>query len=410
MLLRIALFSLFTLVSLQLHGQEKFRTGAENFLGSGLELIKNKRVGIVTNHTALINGKIHLVDTLVKLATVTTLFGPEHGIRGDAPAGDQIGDSRDAATNLPVFSLYGKIRKPTPEMLQNVDVLIFDIQDVGARFYTYISTLYNCIESAAENNKPIIVLDRANPLGGSMVEGPVIKKDYYSFVGITELPVTHGMTTGELAQYFNYKIREKKSIEANLRVIQLSGWERSSKYSDLGQVFIKPSPNLADINSILLYPGTCLLEATNISEGRGTATPFSLIGSPFINSGEVILSMKAHNFKGVELTAMNFTPGDIPGMAINPKHKGILCQGIKLTVTDPQLFRPVEFGLALISELKRLYPSDMKIKKDSFLRLCGSDEIYTELEHGNNFEKIINLSARGVEEFKSLRKNFLIYK
>lgn len=401
-------FLLFFILNIKIQAQQ-LRTGAEVFLDNDLQLIKNKRVGVITNHTALVGDRIHLVDTLHKLAKITALFGPEHGIRGDAPAGDHITDTKDPVTHIPVYSLYGKHRKPTKEMLREVDILIFDIQDVGARFYTYISTLYNCIESAAENNIPIIILDRPNPLGGELVEGPILKREFYSFVGITELPVVHGMTIGELGRYFNFKIEQSSGRAAKLTVIPVEGWSRSVLYSDYNLSFIKPSPNLANLNSILVYPGTCLLEATNISEGRGTETPFMVFGAPFINSAELIRQMKSFKIDGIEMEPVQFTPRNIPGMAVNPKLKGQKCNGLKLTVTNFKTFLPVRFGIILISVLNRMYPADFYISEDRFNRLCGDNKIYEMIKANSDINSIIAASEAGVREFKDLRKQFLLY-
>ncbi|NUN07986.1 MAG: DUF1343 domain-containing protein [Ignavibacteriaceae bacterium] len=409
MKIRIILTTLISLLWLPVITPQTLQTGADVFLSEIPQLVANKRLGVVTNHTALVGGKVHIVDTLHKILSITTLFGPEHGIRGDAPAGDHIDDSRDPRTGIPVYSLYGKHRKPTAEMLRNVDILLFDIQDVGARFYTYISTLYHCVESASENNLPLIVLDRPNPLGGELVEGPIIKKEFYSFVGITELPIVHGMTVGELALYFNDIIKEKSGRSAEIRVIKMKGWSRGKPFVEYGLDFVKPSPNLADINSILVYPGTCLLEATNVSEGRGTETPFSVYGAPFINPEELIHQLELKGTVGVELKPAEFIPGDIPGMAVNPKHEGQKCFGVKMRVTDPVTFRPVRFGLLLLSTLNQLYPGKFSITRDRFNRLCGDNNIYELITSNASAEKIFNSSDTGIQEFKEKRIKYLLY-
>src|SRR5690554_5520681 len=226
----------------------QLKTGADLLISENFELIKGKRLGIVTNHTAVLQNGVHIVDTLFnsKDVTISALFGPEHGIRGDAPAGAKIEDGKDYKTGLPAYSLYGKIRQPTPEMLKDVDILIFDIQDIGARFYTYISTLFYTIKAGAENNIPVIILDRPNPISGVKVDGPIRKEDQNSFVGIAPLPVMHGMTIGELSEYFVGEGLIGK-VKPELTVIKVKNWQRENYYDELDREWIKPSPNIPDL-------------------------------------------------------------------------------------------------------------------------------------------------------------------
>jgi len=294
-------------------------------------------------------------------------------------------------------------------MLKGIDVLIFDIQDVGARFYTYISTLYLCLESAAENKIQFIVCDRPNPIGGDKVDGPILKQEFKSFVGIAPIPVQHGMTIGELALYFNDLIESEKNIRADLIVLQMENWKRNQLFDKTELNWIKPSPNIVKLETALVYPGTCLFEATNISEGRGTHSPFLQIGAPFINNHELIEELKKLNFNSVDIQTVQFVPVDIPGMSINPKFENQTCNGILIKVKDPENFYPVQFGLALVSTLRKLYPDDFKINTKRMNLLIGDDNITVLLNSGTDFQIIVNLYQNELNQFKQIRNKYLLY-
>lgn len=389
----------------------KVRLGNEKLVNEYFHLIEGKKIGVIANHTSLLyNGK-HLVDFLYenKNVSVIAAFGPEHGFRGAAPAGEKIETSIDEKTGIPVYSLYGNINKPTPEMLKDIEILVYDIQDVGARFYTYISTLYLCLEAAAENNIEFIVCDRPNPIGGIIVDGPIVKKDFESFVGIAPLPIQHGMTIGELALYFNDLIEEKIGKKANLSIIKMDNWNRKMLFDETELNWIKPSPNIVDLHTALIYPGTCLIEATNVSEGRGTQYPFVTIGSPFINSEELINELNKFNFASLSFQPVHFVPIDIEGMASNPKFKNEKCNGIKIQILETKNLYPVQFGLALISTLKKLYPDKFKINISRMNRLVGNDEITKLLENAIDYKVIIDKFEDELIQFKHLRKKYLLY-
>jgi len=387
------------------------KTGADILLSEKFDIIKNKSIGIVTNHTAILSNGVHLVDTLYHRTDVKIirLFGPEHGIRGDAPDGQSINDSVDVKTGLPVQSLYGKIRKPTPPMLKNIDVLLFDIQDVGARFYTFISTMFYTIQAASENNIPIIILDRPNPIGGIKVDGPVLDTNYISFVGITKLPIQHGMTVGELAKYFNQPKILRSEKPADLIVVKMKNWKREYYFNDCNLKWIKPSPNMPDLETAIVYPGLCLIEGTNISEGRGTYSPFLLSGSPFINSEAVISEMQNYNLDGVLLKASTFTPEEIPHMASSPKYENELCNGIFVKVTKRKVFKPVEFAIKIIYTFHKLYPEKFKFRESAIDRLWGSSELRLDIESGKSPHDIILSYKNGLNNFKEVRKKYLLY-
>ncbi len=385
--------------------------GADRLISEYSNLITGKRIGIVTNQTALLSNGVHLVDTLFndKKFNVTTLFGPEHGIRGEAPAGEKIKSNVDSKTGLPIYSLYGKINKPTKEMLKNVDVLIYDIQDVGARFYTYISTLFYTIQAGAENNIPVIVLDRPDPINGNYVEGPIRKDDERSFVGIAPIPIAYGMTPGELAEYFVGEKLISEDLKPNLTVVKMKNWNRNSYYDDYDNIWVMPSPNIPDENTAIAYPGMCLIEGTNVSEGRGTYHPFLTIGAPYINSNNLIGELQKLGEIGVSFQPVNFIPFSIATMSTSPKYKFEKCYGIKLEITDRKKFNSVGFGIRLLYVLKKLYPDDFKFRNSSIDRLSGDKKIREMIEAGKTPEEIISYWQNELNDFKQVRKKYLLY-
>ncbi len=406
----VGFFSLFYLANLGTEKKAaKVKTGADVLIEKELDLVKGRHLGIITNHTALLSNGVHLVDTLshLKDVKILALFGPEHGIRGKAPAGKGVSNAVDSATGIPVFSLYGKTRKPTKEMLKGIDLLIFDIQDIGARYYTYISTLYYALISAAENNLPILVLDRPNPIGGTNVDGPLVKKGFKSFVGIAPIPIIHGMTVGELARLFNTETLPE-SLHANLKVVKLENWERQEYYDETGLRWISPSPNMTNLETAIVYPGMCLIEGTNVSEGRGTTEPFLKIGAPFINSNELIKALNQEPLEGIKLSPVTFVPKDIPHRAMNPKYKGKECNGFEIKITNREKFSSLRFGIYLLYELHRLYPQQFKLKK-WLDKLYGDNSLRIALEKRKTPEEIFSTWKDDLEKFKELRKKYLLY-
>ncbi len=386
-------------------------TGAEVLLRDSLELIQGKKIGIITNHSSIVFNKKLLVDTLAKRndVKIVALFGPEHGIRGDNADGAKIIDGKDSVTGIPIFSLYGKINKPTKEMLKDVDLLLFDIQDVGARFYTFISTLFYSIQAAAENNLPIIVLDRPNPIGGLNVDGQVLEPELKSFVGIAPIPIMHGMTIGELALYFNESGLLGDSLKANLTVLKMKSWERRFYYDRCKLNWIKPSPNITNVATAVIYPGMCLLEGTNISEGRGTKSPFLLFGAPFLNSEKIIAELKSLGITGLELASQTFIPKDIPNVASNPKYKDQNCNGIKISVINRYKFEPVQFAVKLLYALHKIHPKEFEFKDSRFDRLAGTKNLREQILSGKEPDQIIKGWQTGLENFKQLRNKYLLY-
>ena len=384
--------------------------GDELLLKEKIELLKDKRIGVVTNHSAVLPNNVHLVDTLLKLGiNITALFSPEHGIRGEISDGSIISSSTDDKTGIPIFSLYGNTKKPTKEMLNNIDIILFDIQDIGSRFYTYISTLYYILQTAAENNLSVIVLDRPNPITGLRVSGPLLDPNYKSFIGIAPIPVLHGMTIGELAELFVKENFINSSSMPELIVIKMKGWERNYFWDDLEREWIPPSPNIPNFETALIYPGTCFIEGTNVSEGRGKDDPFLTIGAPFINSQELINKLKTLQIAGIDFSPSSFTPVDIIGKAAHPKYEGIKCYGVKFKLTDKKKFNAVEFGVYLIYSLLRLYPNNFKFNDNYFDKLAGTDKLRKDLLASKNPSAIISSWEIELDKFKSIRKKYLLY-
>ncbi len=384
--------------------------GDELLLKENIELLKDKRVGVVTNHSAVLPNNVHLVDTLLTLGiNITALFSPEHGIRGEISDGSKISSSTDDKTGIPIFSLYGNVKKPTKEMLKNIDIILFDIQDIGVRFYTYISTLYYLLQSAAENNLSVIVLDRPNPSTGMRVSGTVLDTAFKSFIGIAPIPVLHGMTIGELAELFVEENFINTSSKPELTVIKMNGWKRNYFWDDIDREWIPTSPNIPSFETALIYPGTAFIEGTNISEGRGTGDPFLTIGAPFISSEELINILKSLQIAGVDFSPSSFTPVNIKGKVVHPKYGGIKCYGLKFNLTDKKKFNAVEFGVYLIYSLLKLYPDNFKFKDNYFDKLAGNDKLRKDLLAGKNPSAIISSWEIELEKFKSIRKKYLLY-
>ncbi|MCZ7558018.1 MAG: DUF1343 domain-containing protein [Bacteroidia bacterium] len=331
--------------------------GADVLIRDSLHLCRGKRVGVITNHTGVLGDGTLLIDRLRREEGVTlaAIFSPEHGPNGSAPDGAFIADGKDG--DVKVYSLYGTVRKPTAGMLEGLDVLLYDLQDAGSRYYTYISTLALCLEAAAGAGIPLVVLDRPNPLGGEMIEGPLRREGMQSFVGMLPVPVRHGMTAGELASMM---IAEGwiRASGVKLHVIPMRGWSRSMYYEETGLRWLPPSPNLRTVEAALAYAGTCLLEGSAISEGRGTDAPFLQFGAPFIDGEEVAEALTVLGLPGVRFHAVTFTPKADHGSA-RPKFAGVPCFGIRLHVTDRKLFRPFETGRKILSVLHHLYGERM---------------------------------------------------
>ncbi|HAL57790.1 MAG TPA: DUF1343 domain-containing protein [Bacteroidetes bacterium] len=395
-----------------LHGLSvgQVKTGADLLFEKYAHLVEGKRIGLVTNHSALLSNGKHLVDAISesRRARLVALFGPEHGVRGDAPAGKKIIDARDEKTGVPVYSLYGQINKPTPEMLKDVDVLLFDILDVGVRFYTFESTMSLAMEAAAEMGIPYIVLDRPNPIRGTWVEGFIRLDSLRSFVGLYPIPVAHGLTMGELATMINNEGWLKNGVRADLKVVKMEGWKRTMWFDETGVRWVKPSPNIAGLATAVVYPGTCFFEGTNVSEGRGTDRPFETIGAPFVAGEQLARELQSYGLPGVVFEPIKFTPRDIPGAASNPKHKSIECGGVFVKVVDRNVYEPVRTGIAMLSALKKLYPNDFQWR-NSIDRLSGTPMVRLRIDAGEKPENIVAAWKVELAGFGKLREKYLLY-
>ncbi len=366
------------------------------------EILKGKRVGLITNPTGVNAERTSIVDLFDQSDDfeLTALYGPEHGVRGDAQAGSTVTSYIDDVTGLPVYSLYGATKKPTPEMLQDVDVLVFDIQDVGTRYYTYIYTMAYAMEAAAENGIPFVVLDRPNPQGGLRVDGPVLDPNYSSFIGLYPIPLKHGMTVGELAQLFNTEYK----IQADLEVVKMKGWKRSMMYEDTGLPFVMPSPNMPTTDTVNVYPATGLFEGTNLSEGRGTTKPFQLIGAPYIKAHEYANELNELELPGVAFRAASFTP-------TFSKHAGKLTHGVEVYVTDPARFESTRTGIAMIQTAHDMYPDDFEFLANDFItKLTGNAYVKDMILEGAPLEDILTKIENERDAFLPIRKEYLLYK
>lgn len=390
------------------------KTGADVLLEHRFRELNGAKVALVTNHTAVAGGR-HLIDVLhgsgrVKLVA---LFGPEHGLRGLADAGAKVGDSVDAETGLPVYSLYGDNRRPTKAQLQGCDMLVYDIQDVGARFYTYISTMGLCMQSAAEAGIPFILLDRPNPLGGETIEGPIIEKQNFSFVGSYPVPIRYGLTAGELALMVKGEKWLPGLENLDLRVIKMSGWKRNMLWPETGLTWKAPSPNVPDFETCLVYPGTCLFEATTASEGRGTHHPFSTVGAPGIDPEAMAARLTALGLEGVSFEPARFTPRSIEGMSASPKLMGKPLGGVKMTVASVRDFRSVATGAALLAAFYQAVPEAAKptfFRRPGMARLAGTTSIVDALESGQAVDEIVSSWEPGLAMFQKARRKYLLYK
>jgi uncharacterized protein YbbC (DUF1343 family)/CubicO group peptidase (beta-lactamase class C family) len=365
----------------------------ENF-----KTLNGLRIGLVTNHTGRNLAGKQTIDVLKEAQNIklVALFSPEHGIRGQLDQ-EKITDSKDEKTGLPIYSLYGETRRPKPEHLKDLDAIVFDIQDIGARFYTYISTMQNVMEEAAKAGKPVFILDRPNPINGVDIEGAIADADKFSFVATHTLPVRHGMTTGELAQMFN----AEKKIGADLRVIKMENWARSYWFDQLNQTWVNPSPNMRSLTEATLYPGIGMLEYTNISVGRGTDTPFEVIGAPWIEGRKLAEYLNQRNLSGVRFVPVRFKPN-----ASN--FKGEEIGGINLIITDRKVFKPVRTGIEIALAFRKLYPIDWKT--DRLNRLVVNDTVFDMIMRNATAEEIENVAQSDVSKFANRRAQFLLYK
>ena len=374
--------------------------GINVLLDQHLASIAGRRLGLISNASAVTRDLTSTLDALRRAPNVqlAALFGPEHGFHTAAPDAIPVDSTVDTRTGLPIYSLYGEVTQPTAEMLAGLDLLIFDIQSVGVRFYTYTTTLLYAMRTAAEVGIPVIVCDRPNPITGQIVEGPLLEPGYESFVGSGPLPVRHGLTVGELAQLYN----TAWSVGSSLTVVPCANWQRTMWFDETGLPWVSPSPGMPTLATATVYPGTCLIEGTNLSEGRGTTLPFEVVGAPWLDGWALADVLNELRLPGVKFRPVQFEPTD-------SKWVGQTCGGVQLHVLDRTVFRPLTAGLWLISTVKSLNADDFAWQLPHFDRLMGTDLVRKQLDAGLPVSEIEAGWAPNRANFEAQRHQVLLY-
>lgn len=389
---------------------KRTRLGIEILFDEKLDLIRGQRVGLVCNQASVFPDFRHAADVFHERPDInlTTLFGPQHGIRGDVQYNMiETPHVRDARSGLMVYSLYSETRIPTEEMCDEIDTFVVDLQDVGCRIYTYTYTMANCMIAAAKYGKRVIVCDRPNPVNGVTVEGNVTEKEFTSFVGQFELPTRPGMTIGEMAKMFN----DHFGIGCELEIVEMQGWKREMWHEETGLPWVLPSPNIPTIATCAVFPATVHLEGTELSEGRGTTMPFELNGAPYIDPYAWAEALRAFDFPGVAFREAYFQP-------TFSEFAGQTCGGVQLHVTDRNVFTPVIVGIAMVKTAREMYPNhfqwrqneyEYEFGKNAFDVVCGTDKIRKALESGRSLREIEDSAVPGLDAFKTMRRKYLIY-
>jgi uncharacterized protein YbbC (DUF1343 family) len=394
-------------------GTPALATGAERLATAAFGPLAGKRLGLLTNHTGRV-GDEHLADLLAtaKGVQLAAIFAPEHGFRGTAEAGATVEHGRDRKTGAPVLSLYGATRKPTPAMLRDIDVLVFDIQDVGARFYTYISTMGLVMQAAAAQRIPFVVLDRPNPIGGEDVAGFVLEPSLKSFVGQYPMPIVHGMTVGEIARMIKGE-RWLEGVESvDLTVIEMTGWTRAMRWPSTGRAWVPTSPNVPTFLSALVYPGMGLVGETLVNEGRGTPSPFLQCGAPWLDGARSAARLDAAKLPGVRFEETRYTPRAIPNVAADPRFRERALPGVRLVITDAAQYRPVEAGMHVLAELRassKAAGQPLFAETRMFHATSGTRRLHAMLERGADGKAIVASWQGEVERFRRQRAPYLIY-
>ena len=383
------------------------RSGIEVLLSDSLHLVQGKNVGLLTNHTGIYwtsDGIVgSTIDALYEANNVdlVALYAPEHGIRGQEQAGAAIDSGRDERTGVPIHSLYGEVRKPTPAMLEGVDVLLFDMQDIGARYYTYVSTMALAMEAAGEQDIPFVVLDRPNPVRGDVVQGNLLKPGYETFVGMYPVPMRHGMTAGELAQLYVGEF----GLEVDLHVVPLDGWTRDMTFDQTQLPWVPPSPNLPSLESALAYPGTCLFEGTPISVGRGTDRAFQWVGAPWLDGVQLAQSLNGYGINGVRFESTTFTPRN----AGDRKFEGQEVSGV-LLIPESTDYDASKAAVAMLLETYSMSGDNWLWAEAHFDRLAGTDSLRLSIETGADFAELTSAWDSETQAFEQLRDPYLIYR
>jgi uncharacterized protein YbbC (DUF1343 family) len=380
-------------------------TGLERLFEDRVDAIRGKRFGLIANPATVDSAMRHAADRLRETGQLKALFGPEHGIAGHAQ--DHIEVEDDSAAGIPVHSLYGATRVPTPEMLEGLDALVFDVQDVGSRYYTFIWTMAHAMQACARDGKEMIVLDRPNPIDGVHLEGNLIEESHVSFVGLYPIANRHGMTVGELAELFN----EEFGIGCDLTVVPMKGWVRSSWFDETGLPWVMPSPNMPTLDTATVYPGGCLFEGTNISEGRGTTRPFELVGAPWVDAHRFATELENEDLPGVFMRPASFEPAF-------HKFASELCGGVQQHVIDRETYRPLRTGLAIIKVLRRLWPNEFawrdttyeyETEKPAIDILAGNSRIREQIDADVPLAEIEDGWQADFARFEKIRTRYLLY-
>jgi len=390
--------------------KKPLKLGVEKLLNENISSLEGSRVGLICNQASVNHDFQHVADLFYENdgINLTTLFGPQHGIRGDVQDNMiETSHSTDVKTALPIYSLYSETREPTEEMLKDVDVLVYDLQDIGGRVYTFIYTMANAMSACAKYQKKMIVCDRPNPINGIDVEGDLLEKGHESFVGMYPIPMRHGMTVGELAKLFN----EKFGINCDLEVIPVDGWERRSYLDETDSPWVIPSPNMPTVEAAVVFPGTVYFEGTGVSEGRGTTKPFEYVGAPYINADDYADRLASFKLEGVVFRPTNFLP-------TFQKHMNQSCGGVFLHVTNRQQFKPVITGLAMVKAAFDMYPEEFTWKsppyeyvfdRNPFDVIAGNTKIRENFENGISVENLKASWESDEDEFRKTREEFLLY-
>lgn len=366
-----------------------------------LPLFEGKRVGLITNQTGINSEYTSSIDVLMEKTNLVALYSPEHGIRGNVTAGKGVDTAIDVKTGLPVYSLYGATKKPSPEMLKDIDVLVFDIQDVGARFYTYIYTMAYAMQSSAEQGKTFVVLDRPNPVGGEIVEGGILKPGFESFIGMYPIPIRHGMTVGELARFFNTEF----GIGCNLAVVPMAGWQRSMFFEQTGVPWVMTSPNMPTVDTTIVYSGIGIFGGTNVSEGVGTTRPFEFVGAPWLDALELADRMNKLALPGVVFRPAHFTP-------LYSKQQGKVCAGVQIHVTDKKAYRAVKTGVYLMATIKELSGENFRFARsgeieESSIDLAIGDDVLRKGSYPP--DELVRKWEQEADNFKKMAKKYYLY-
>jgi len=386
------------------------KTGLDVLSEYNFDKLSGKNIGVITNHSGINSHNEHIIDLLLrnKDIKVKAIFGPEHGIRGNHPDGSQISSSIDEKTGISIYSLYGTTKKPSEEMLEGLDALVFDIQDAGVRFYTYLWTMALCMESAGEHNIEFYVLDRPNPITAEKIQGNLLDKKFSSFVGLHPILLRYGMTIGELALLLNGE--GFVSPKVNLNVIAMRHYKRCMWFDETALTWLPPSPNLPTLESVMIYPGLCFFEGTNVSEGRGTEYPFESICASWLNEKKLADDLNKENLLGTEFIPIRTTPIEIPGKTKSPKYNGEVCGGIRIIITNRDTFDPINTALTILIKIKNQYPDKFKFSEGHFDHLAGSNKLRNQIEEGLNADEIINSWEKDIKEFKEIREKYILYK